>query len=118
MRCGTRQDSRGEALRTDDPLLQTASVAILSCGHRLCVCRLVTGVETGHPRDGLESLGVVPGEDNDPTASICPVCIERRATRVVLGSCGHIVCAGCVSKNPASKCPVCRGDISFLLRVF
>ena len=81
-------------------------------------CRLVTGVDGGHPRDALAILGVVPSEDNDPTASICPVCMERRATRVVLGSCGHAVCAKCVISNPVAKCPVCRGSISFVLRVF
>ncbi|CAL5226688.1 g9538 [Coccomyxa viridis] len=80
--------------------------------------RLVTGVDGGHPRDALAILGVVPSEDNDPTASICPVCMERRATRVVLGSCGHAVCAKCVISNPVAKCPVCRGSISFVLRVF
>ncbi|CAL8460478.1 g7 [Coccomyxa elongata] len=80
--------------------------------------RMVTGVDSGHPRNALASLGVVPGEDNDPTASICPVCMERRATRVVLGSCGHTVCAKCVISNPVAKCPVCRGNISFLMRVF
>lgn len=84
----------------------------------LGVCRLVTDVDGGHPGDALYNLGVAPDETSDPTANICPVCIERRASRVVLGSCGHIVCAKCVQSNPATRCPVCRGSISFLLRVF
>lgn len=88
------------------------------CAEHFANCRMVTGVDSGHPRDALASLGVVPGEDNDPTTSICPVCIDRRATRVVLGSCGHTVCAKCVLSNPAPRCPVCRGNIIFVMRVF
>jgi nitric oxide synthase-interacting protein len=47
-------------------------------------------------------------------SAICPSCMKTLTTSsklVLLKSCGHVICQGCVTKfvKPAGKCFVCNG---------
>lgn len=55
-------------------------------------------------------------EEGENNASSCVICLENRANGVIL-DCGHMfTCVSC--GNQLRRCPVCRGHIRKIIRVF
>jgi hypothetical protein len=51
----------------------------------------------------------------------CPICyypMTDLCHRPIVLSCGHVLCAGCVSSCCLSFCPLCREPIAFTTRCF
>ncbi len=50
----------------------------------------------------------------------CPICLER-ATKTVIIDCGHqVYCVACAREfvKPGTACPLCRGPITSVIRVY
>ena len=75
-----------------------------------------------HPVEGLEIELPAPicdgrGADDGDDDGFCVICFERRVDAVIL-ECGHAaVCMTC-AQNLRGECPVCRGTISRIVKLF
>ena len=56
--------------------------------------------------------------ENDDDDELCVICMDADKTQVCV-PCGHrCLCEACVATNKPDKCPVCRADVSVVIRVF
>jgi len=57
-------------------------------------------------------------DDDDDDSKLCVICMDADKTQVCV-PCGHrCLCAECADANKPDKCPVCRADVSVVIRVF
>lgn len=57
-------------------------------------------------------------DNDDDDSKLCVICMDAEKTQVCV-PCGHrCLCAECAEANKPDKCPVCRADVSVVIRVF
>jgi hypothetical protein len=57
-------------------------------------------------------------DDDDDDTKLCVICMDADKTQACV-PCGHrCLCAACAEANKPDKCPVCRADVSVIIRVF
>ena len=57
-------------------------------------------------------------DDLDPDDHLCIVCMEGEKTHILYPCCHHCLCEACAQKKQWTECPVCRGPVQQVLRIF